>query len=163
MRLAIAAFFVCFLAAGGMTRAQDTVNIDEAFLNTTITAAELSEISKGSIPKGYDLVQAFSDGSHRALVTKKHGTCFAAFSSDFPGTIETVWERIGSLFRLDLNNFEEACSNADKCCDLRSPVHRSYRHTSFRSAMETALRDCVAKCPNCPVVLTGHSQGGAGK
>lgn len=172
MRLASVTFAVGLLLVvrskqQAAAAANNVVNVvmDEAFLNRTVTAAELSAIANGSQPnpKRYDFLRTFADGNNHAIVARQDGTCFVAFRSDLPAGVwtERVWDRIGSFFRGDLDNLEEACSPGGQCCHLRSVVHRSFKKASFRSAMETAVQDCVAQCPDCPVVLTGHSQGGA--
>jgi hypothetical protein len=146
------------LAMLSVVQAQDVV-ADGAFVNKTITAAELSILADQSSPSsaGYEMFKAFVDGSNRAIVAKKDGTCFAAFSSSLPS-------ELSSGFGLLSGQFENECnSDNSKCCDVRSAVNGGYR-TSYRSDLSAALEACAATCadPKTCVVLTGHSQGGGG-
>lgn len=145
------------------------VVVDDAFVNRSITAAELSILAESGNPSpaGYGTFQAFADGSSRAIVAKKDGVCFAAFGSSGSG-----FGAIGRLggFIGGGNDFSPVCqSTADpaRCCDGRSGAVGSYVRSSFRSALRAAVAACAAPCTAAAnngtcVVFTGHSQGGAG-
>ena len=45
-------------------------------------------------------------------------------------------------------------------CDTHSGFHSSYFDFDYRLSVEDFLETCREECPECDVVLTGHSQGG---
>lgn len=51
-------------------------------------------------------------------------------------------------------------ADADSMCDMHSGYHNSYFNFEYRLSVEDFLQTCSEKCPECDVVLTGHSQGG---
>jgi len=72
-----------------------------------------------------------------------------------------------SNFEIDAVEFEmENASGKDKkastdaVCDVRSGYHDSYSNFKYRSGVESFLQTCREECPECDIVLTGHSQGG---
>jgi len=72
-----------------------------------------------------------------------------------------------SNFEIDAVEFEmENASEKDKkastdaVCDVRSGYHDSYSNFKYRSGVESFLQTCSEECPECDIVLTGHSQGG---
>jgi hypothetical protein len=74
------------------------------------------------------------------------------------------WE---SNFDLDAVEFEmedasgkDKNASADAVCDIRSGYHDSYSDFEYRSGVESFLQTCSEECPECDIVLTGHSQGG---
>ena len=45
-------------------------------------------------------------------------------------------------------------------CDIHSGYYESYWNFEYRLSVEDFLQTCSEECPDCQVILTGHSQGG---
>ena len=59
-----------------------------------------------------------------------------------------------------VNSDEGSDDNEDIMCDMHQGYHDAYVNFEYRSSVEDFLRNCKAECPDCDVVLAGHSQGG---
>jgi len=51
-------------------------------------------------------------------------------------------------------------NDANSKCDMHEGYHQAYTEFEYRTNVEEFLDNCMADCPNCEVILTGHSQGG---
>ena len=51
-------------------------------------------------------------------------------------------------------------ANSDSVCEIHGGYSDSYTGFNYRSNVETFLQTCTEECPECDVLLTGHSQGG---
>ena len=57
-------------------------------------------------------------------------------------------------------NSEDHSSKNGEVCETHRGYHDAYWAFEHRSSVEDFLDTCVADCPSCDLVLTGHSQGG---
>lgn len=48
----------------------------------------------------------------------------------------------------------------DSLCDVHKGYHDAYFDFEYRPSIEDFLQTCSEECPECDIVLTGHSQGG---
>jgi pimeloyl-ACP methyl ester carboxylesterase len=119
----------------------------------------------------FQSVQVFHDEPDQAIVvsTKDKQYCFAAFR----GTSQSTEDALQNLRPGDqpvcqsVSPSQGSGSSTYVCCRVERGYNEGY-NTTYRFAMENALRDCAQNCTytnkeeKCPqVVLTGHSQGGA--
>jgi hypothetical protein len=83
--------------------------------------------------------------------------CVAAFRGTTAGYDDVV-----SNLDVDAAEFKmgNAAGNTNAVCDIHSGYQDSYFNFQHRSVVESFLLNCSESCPECDVVLTGHSQGG---
>ena len=83
--------------------------------------------------------------------------CVAAFRGTTAGYDDLVsnLDFDGAEFKMG-----NAAGNTNAVCDIHSGYQDSYFNFEHRSVVESFLLNCSESCPECDVVLTGHSQGG---
>ena len=84
------------------------------------------------------------------LVVKKNGECYVAWR----GTNRELWAE----WEQNFDWTAKTLSNSN--CQVHSGFDDNY---SQRDLVDAAIADCLASCGSslCPLILTGHSQGGA--
>ena len=143
-----------------------SVIITKRFAKRAVVASELSFIafeddiaSNAKIKKYrkiYDKFNAWEDLNDAHLLVKEKGVCYGVFR----GTLQTSLTDI--LQNLYPTNVQVEGSN----CQVRKGFHKAY-YTSYQPEFRRKLEKCVASCAlinnksgkNCPLVLSGHSQG----
>jgi Lipase (class 3) len=118
----------------------------------------------------FQSVQLFNDEPDQAIIvsTKDKRYCFAVFRGTSPSTEDKLQNvRPGDQPVCQNVSSSLGSGSSTVCCNVERGYNEGY-NTTYRFAMEKALRDCAQNCTvtkeeeNCPeVVLTGHSQGGA--
>lgn len=101
-------------------------------------------------------------GDDAVLVTKHRNKCFVAFrgTKGFPYSILNEFSQVEDWMSDAHQSINPNWSENEKGCRYRLGFNNAYQ--SMRSFIFDKLSECKAKCngDGCPVVLTGHSQGG---
>lgn len=89
-----------------------------------------------------------------ALAARVDHTCLMAFR----GTSRDIWQAtwlddVDTNFQQDQEKLLDSCTVTQGILDAYNDV--------FRSDLEKDVRSCMASCPKCRLLITGHSQGGA--
>lgn len=148
----------------GVAAAEDDFVFTDTLLERTVAAVRLSLVAytdDGGVlniqndhpnSKMHQQLKVYHDNPDQAAVTKLGSVCYAAFR----GTNFFNWRDL--VQNLKLGN-REVCVHGE-CCRVESGFYDGY-HTNYRKDLETDVRKCVASCgnDNCPLILTGHSQG----
>ena len=104
----------------------------------------------------YERFTGFSDINDQAIIAKvaAEATCYASFMGN------EFWNPFDQLQNFN-NCFDTEIEDTD--CVVSSGFLDVY-NTSYQVAFLEEIEDCVASCGSkgCPLVLTGHSEGGAG-
>lgn len=147
---------ICSLLVGALAilphPAQSVVLDDELVdltLRTMHLASELQFSDAPSISGGL----VFIDEPDAAIFVQEDNYCFGIFRGTTPNIADWIQ---------NLDPFTgQVCSTEGQCCKTRRGFQRAYNLPDYKDDLEENLRSCKANCPDCEVVLAGHSQGGA--
>lgn len=141
------------------TFSQDYVTLLwEAFkVSFMVTRSEFGWISnvEEQFSRRYDTLKGFADFNDQALVAKTNdGVCYAAFM----GT-----QAANPLDQIQNVNLFGPQIVGNTNCKVRGGFHDAY-YTSYYDELRPEIDACVSSCSGsggCPLVVTGHSQGGS--
>jgi len=130
-----------------------SVLVDEALIDLSLRtlglAAELYLSDDISVEGGI----VYIDEPDAAIFLHQDHYCFGIFR----GTTPDIADWMQSLDPF----FGEVCSTKGECCKTRRGFQQAYDLPDFKYDLEDNLRSCKSNCPDCEVVLSGHSQGAA--
>ena len=147
MKIGLFAGALAFL----VEHSRSALTLDEEFMDLSLRVAQLSkslnfmeEVAGSSL---------YVDEPDAALFLKEGKYCFAIFRGTKPNLAD--WMQ-------NLDPFTgEVCSPSGFCCKTRNGFQRAYNLPDYKYNLEDDVRLCKANCPECEVVFSGHSQGGA--
>ena len=89
-----------------------------------------------------------------ALAARVDNTCVLAFRGTSRDVFQATW-----LDDVDTNLQQDQVALLDSC-SVTQGILEAYNDI-FRSDLEDDVRNCMASCPDCQLLITGHSQGGS--
>lgn len=142
-----------------------SVIITKTFVKRAVVASDLSFIAyeydiasnakTKQYRKIYDEFNSWEDSNDAHLLVKEKGVCYGVFR----GTLQT------SLTDIFQNLYPTNVQVEGSNCEVRKGFHKAY-FTSYQPEFQRKLEKCVKSCAingksnkNCPLVLSGHSQG----
>ena len=89
-----------------------------------------------------------------ALAARVDSTCIMAFRGTSTDVYQATW-----LDDVDTNLQQDQVTLLESC-SVTQGILNAYNDV-FRSDLEEDVRSCMTSCPDCNLLITGHSQGGA--
>jgi len=108
-------------------------------------------------------LESGTDAVHLARVGDEY--CAAAFRGTTVSQ-PSDWETNFLYDGIDITAVGMTAGNADDAsdlllgCDTHQGYHDAYANFEYRDTVEDFFESCLADCPDCETLLTGHSQGG---
>ena len=128
--------------------------LDENMMALSIRAMELFTVVHSQDNSSLEGSNLYVDGPNAALSFTEDNYCFAVFDGTTP-TVEDWWQ--------NLDPYESSiCSFTSKdCCTTRQGFRRAVTNSNFTELLAQDVINCTTTCPECEVVISGQSQGGA--
>lgn len=132
-----------------------SVTLDATLMNVCLRALELSAALLEDVEDIPSVSGAniYIDEPDAALFVREGNYCFAVFRGTTANFLD--WMENLDLFTGTI------CSPAEECCQARHGFVLAYTSPNYKDELEEDVRSCVDECPDCEVVFTGKSQGGA--
>ncbi|GKY96582.1 hypothetical protein MPSEU_000617800 [Mayamaea pseudoterrestris] len=89
-----------------------------------------------------------------AVAARVGDTCIMAFRGTSTDVSLPTWQQ-----DYDTNLQQDQVSLLGKCT-VTEGIYNAY-NAMFRTDLENDVKRCMSSCPNCKLLITGHSQGGA--
>lgn len=155
MRIAFGSLFLSFaaVAVNSQVLPEDVITYSRRAAQLSKMVYRLGEHVDDSDNPGSITVRSTANGADQALWEKYEGVCYVAFR----GTGTNI---LDALQNLDPGT-KKLCSKSKGCCTIRQGFASGFIDAEYRFELEGWARKCRTDCPTCPLVVTGHSQGGS--